>query len=122
MADIWNELATAGADIALSANNHLYERFDPIGWTEPGEPPTSSSPVTPQQQPSMNPSGIRQFVVGTGGRNHDTLSAAPLDGEAVRNNDTFGVLTLTLNPNSYNWKFAPIKGESFSDAGTGYCH
>jgi hypothetical protein len=123
MSDIWNQLAAAGADIVLSANNHLYERFDPIGWTQPGEPPAAANtPGLPQQQPSLNPSGIRQFIVGTGGRNHDTTSAPPLDGETVRNDDTFGVLMLTLNPDSYDWKFAPIKGASFSDAGTGDCH
>ena len=35
---------------------------------------------------------------------------------------TWGVLQLKLRRNSYNWKFLPIAGQSFEDAGKGYCH
>jgi hypothetical protein len=40
----------------------------------------------------------------------------------VRNNSTFGVLRLTLHAQSYDWKFAPIAGQSFSDSGSTNCH
>jgi hypothetical protein len=40
----------------------------------------------------------------------------------VRNANTFGVLKLTLHPNSYEWKFIPGAGKTFTDSGTGECH
>jgi len=40
----------------------------------------------------------------------------------VRNSDTFGILRLTLHPASYDWKFVPEAGGTFTDSGTGYCH
>jgi hypothetical protein len=43
-------------------------------------------------------------------------------GSQVRNNDTFGVLALTLRPGSYSWRFVPIAGGRFVDRGSGTCH
>jgi hypothetical protein len=40
----------------------------------------------------------------------------------VRQNDTFGVLKLTLHDGNYDWRFVPEHGRSFTDAGTGSCH
>jgi hypothetical protein len=40
----------------------------------------------------------------------------------VRNADTFGVLMLTLRPNSYHWQFIPEAGKTFTDSGSGACH
>ena len=40
----------------------------------------------------------------------------------VRNANTFGVLKLTLYPNSYEWKFVPVAGKTFTDCGTSDCH
>ena len=42
--------------------------------------------------------GIREFVIGTGGKNHYAFSSPPLANEELRNNDTVGVLKLTLHP------------------------
>jgi len=94
-APIWDRLARAKADVVLQGHDHDYERFAPI-------------------------QGIRSFVVGTGGASHyPTLLPRP--GSVVRNADTFGVLRLTLRPAGYDWKFLPVGGGSFTDAGTALC-
>jgi hypothetical protein len=114
MATIWNDLVAAHADVVLSGHNHDYERFDPIGAT-----PASTNRF---QTPNLDPNGIREFVVGTGGRNWYPFAAAAFPGEAVRNGQTFGVLKLTLRAGSYDWQFEPVAGETFTDSGTGVCH
>src|SRR5207248_8928677 len=40
----------------------------------------------------------------------------------VRDNVTFGVLKLTLRTGGFDWKFIPIPGKTFTDAGSGTCH
>jgi hypothetical protein len=40
----------------------------------------------------------------------------------VRDWRTFGVLRLTLRPGSYDWRFVPVAGAVFTDAGSGRCH
>ena len=124
MAQLWNDLVTAHVDVVLSGHNHDYERFDPIG-TAPGVP---YNPDTPDekgkpvfQQPTPDPTGIREFVVGTGGKNHYTFPSPPLTNEPIRNGDTYGILALTLHPTSYHWKFLPEPGHSFTDSGTAPC-
>ena len=39
-----------------------------------------------------------------------------------RNSSSYGVLKLTLHPSSYDFRFVPIAGQSFSDSGTASCH
>jgi calcineurin-like phosphoesterase family protein/fibronectin type III domain protein len=103
-APFWDALAAVGADVVLSAHDHLYERF---------APQTSSG--------AADPNGIRQFVVGTGGRSHYQAGTARAN-SLVRNSDTFGVLALTLHASSYDWRFAPEAGRSFTDTGSASCH
>jgi len=85
---------------------HNYERFAP--QTSDG---TASA------------SGVRQFVVGTGGKSLVGFSSI-LPNSEVRNSSTYGVLKLqlTLHANSYDWAFVPIAGQTFTDAGTAACH
>jgi len=59
--------------------------------------------------------------VGTGGKSHYPLGPGIANSE-VRNNDTFGVLKLTLRPAGYDWEFIPVEGGTFTDSGTGSCH
>jgi acid phosphatase type 7 len=103
--DFWHDLYGARAEIVLTADAHHYERFapqDPDGRT--------------------TPEGIREFIVGTGGKNHETFAAAPAANSEVRNGDTFGVLFLTLHPAGDQWRFIPIKGQAFTDSGSTSCH
>ena len=94
-----------GVEIMLSGHDHDYERFAPQN--------AKSSP-----DPAK---GIVQFVVGTGGSNHTPWTTIQPN-SLVRNNTTFGVLKLTLHAASYDWKFLPIAGSSFTDLGTANCH
>ena len=68
-----------------------------------------------------SPTGIREFVVGTGGKSHYALGTTVAN-SAVRNDDTFGLLQLTLHPTSYDWQFLPEPGKTFTDSGTTACH
>lgn len=119
MATIWNDLVAAKVDVVLAGHNHVYERFDLLGPA----PQASSATGRPSfQQPVLDPTGVRQFVVGTGGRSHVGFTVPPLTGEQVRNDDTFGVLALTLRPTGYDWHFVPEPGKTFTDRGSGTCH
>jgi hypothetical protein len=118
MTDIWNVLVDAHVDVVLSGHNHGYERFGFLGKAEavarrPGEPVF--------QDPTLDPKGIQQFVVGTGGKNHYPFAVPPLNGEEVREASTFGVLALTLKPDGYDWRFVPVRGSTFHDEGSRSC-
>ena len=104
MQAVWALLQESGVDVIVSAHNHSYERFAPQ-----------------DSNGRADPRGIREFVVGTGG--------APLTGfrpalanSQVREANTWGVIKLTLNPESYDWQFIPVAGKSFSDTGSDVCH
>jgi acid phosphatase type 7 len=101
----WRDLYEANAEIVLTAHDHDYERF---------------APQDPAGRPDTN-RGIREFVVGTGGKNHYRFKAAQPNSQ-VRNGDTFGVLVLTLHPTSYSWRFVPEAGKTFTDSGSTACH
>ena len=98
-------LYAANADVVVSGHDHDYERFAP--QTPRGTRDTAR--------------GIREFVVGTGGASHVAFGTIKANSQ-VRNADTFGVLKLTLLPDSYKWKFVPVAGQSFTDSGTTSCH
>ena len=66
--------------------------------------------------------GIRQFVVGTGGASLRGPGAARANGSEVFDAATHGVLRLTLHPTSYRWEFVPVAGGTFTDQGGGRCH
>ena len=101
---LWTALFEAGAELVLSGHEHNYERF---------------APLNPAGQPD-NVRGIRQFVVGTGGRRHYPFGP-PLPGSEVRNDNTYGILALTLRPTGYQWQFVPEAGKTFTDSGSGNC-
>jgi hypothetical protein len=106
MKPLWDVLYHAGADVVINGHDHDYERFapqDPEGRVDEAH-------------------GIREFVVGTGGKNsHRTMGAAKPN-SAARNDDTFGVLKLTLHASGYDWEFVPEAGKTFRDVGSGACH
>jgi hypothetical protein len=66
--------------------------------------------------------GVRQIVVGTGGNEDFYPFGTPLPNSEVRNNNTYGVLKLTLSDGSYTWEFVPVAGKTFTDKGTDTCH
>ena len=99
-------LYDGGADVLLQAHNHDYERFAP---QRPDDVPDAAR-------------GLTSFVVGTGGRSHYAFTGSAAANSVVRNDDTYGVLQLTLHPTSADFRFVPEPGKSFTDAGTVRCH
>jgi hypothetical protein len=103
-ASFWSVLDSAGAEVVLSAHEHDYERFAPqhLNGTAAAR-------------------GIREFVVGTGGRARHAFSTVRANSR-VRENGTWGVLQLTLHASSYDWRFVPAAGGTFTDSGSASCH
>ncbi len=102
----WRDLEAAGAEVVLNGHDHDYERFVPIDAD--GRPDPAR--------------GITEFVVGTGGKNHYRMTRPEPPTSAVRNDDTFGVLKLTLRATGYSWRFVPVAGATFTDSGSASCH
>jgi hypothetical protein len=102
---IWQTLYNAGADLVLNGHDHDYERF------APQDPNGAADPLH----------GIREFVVGTGGKGLRPITS-PIANSEVQNANTLGVLKLTLQPTGYAWQFIPVAGQTFTDSGSGVCH
>jgi hypothetical protein len=102
---IWQDLYDAGAEIVLVGHEHNYERFTPMDAGGSAD----------------KANGVREFVVGTGGASHYPFGSILATSEA-HNADTFGLLQLTLHDGSYDWKFIPVAGSTFTDSGSGTCH
>jgi hypothetical protein len=91
----WSELAAAGADVVLSGHDHTYER--------------------------IRMDGVREFVVGTGGRSLYPFEKAPLPGTEARTDASYGLLWLALGEGRYDWQYLALGRSGFSDAGSGSC-
>jgi hypothetical protein len=39
----------------------------------------------------------------------------------MRKAETYGVLQLTLHAGSYDWRFVPVAGDTFTDSGSDTC-
>ena len=102
---LWRVLYDMGADVVVGGHDHIYERF---------------APQTPDAA-ADSARGIREFVVGTGGRSHYEIVGARPNSE-VSDNTTDGVLLLSLRPAGYEWRFVAAGGGVFSDRGAGVCH
>jgi acid phosphatase type 7 len=103
-AAFWQALFDADADLVLVGHDHGYERFAPQdakGGLDLAR-------------------GLREFVVGTGGRSLRTFRRVSPNSEA-RDATTFGVLELSLGPSAYEWRFRAAVG-SYSDSGSASCH
>jgi fibronectin type 3 domain-containing protein len=105
MQPLWQLFAASGGDLVLAGHSHDYERFAPID---------ANGAVNAAD-------GTTSFVVGTGGANFTGIGGAPEPGSQVRQNSSFGVLRLALHPTSYDWRFVPAAGSTFTDSGTRYC-
>jgi len=105
MASIWELLYAHHVDVVINGHDHVYERLEPMDADGNRD----------------DEHGIRTFVVGTGGVGLYKFGT-PLATSEVRDNDTLGVLKLTLHDGSYDWEFIPVPGGSFTDSGTGTCH
>jgi hypothetical protein len=108
MAAMWDLMAAAGVDVALSGHLHHAEIFKPIGVSGTGNP-------------VLDPNGIRSFVWGSGGKNLRSFSSpsgpvfAALE---ARDNTTHGALKLVLRDGAYEWSTLPIAGQQYTNNGT----
>jgi acid phosphatase type 7 len=92
---LWRAVSSHGVDIVLNGHDHIYERFAPID-------------------------GVRQFIVGTGGRSHYTVHKVAAKSR-YRLTGHFGVLVLHLRKGSYRWSFVTT-AHHVRDHGVGTCH
>jgi hypothetical protein len=100
---LWTTLYAAGADVILNGHDHNYQRYAKLN-------PSGAA----------DPNGIREFIVGTGGWGHyDFTTTTPMP--EVRNATDYGVLKMTLHSGSYEWRFVPAAGGTFTDSGTDTC-
>ena len=104
MAPIWQALYDNNADLVLAAHAHNYQRFAPQNAAGGADPAR----------------GMREFIVGTGGRAFHPVGPAP--NLELANASTWGVLQLALFARSYDWQFVPIAGQTFTDSGSQSCH
>ncbi|UCD24487.1 MAG: metallophosphoesterase [Gemmatimonadota bacterium] len=103
MQDLWDLLTQNGIDIMIAGHDHNYQRFDP-----------QDADGAPEE------SGIRQFVVGTGGT-YLVLEEDETSGQLARwTPDHHGVLKLTLYRERYEWEFI-VEDGSVWDAGSSSC-
>jgi hypothetical protein len=91
----WDEVRAAGADVVLNGHDHSYER--------------------------LAVDGVRQFVVGTGGRSLYPFEKQPLPETETRSDASYGLLWLSLGEGTYDWEFLPLGRSGYSDAGSGSC-
>lgn len=101
---LWQVAVEEGVDVVLVGHEHSYERFAPMDGDG-----------------NSDRDGPRLFVVGTGGGNLRQYERPPLPTTEVRNGNTWGVLRLTLRHRDYDWKFLPVPGSEFTDAGKATC-
>jgi hypothetical protein len=101
----WQLLFDDGAEIVLNGHDHSYQRY---------------APMTPTG--TLNDeNGIREFIVGTGGKNHTAVDSSGTNREAAEDS-TYGVLELTLREGSYDWTFVPDTRGGYTDTGSASCH
>ncbi|MGD0274018.1 MAG: metallophosphoesterase [Gaiellaceae bacterium] len=101
----WAALAKAGAEIVLTGHDHLYERFAPLD-------------AAGRQDPKR---GLREFVVGTGGRPHYPVVTHVAGNQKVVTG-RWGVLRLQLSAKGYRWQFLSTPNSTTLDSGVGSCH
>lgn len=97
-------MGARGVDLLLAGHAHSYERFAPQNAAG-----------------QADPNGIREIVVGTGGRDSQGFGTIVAN-SLVHKNKIFGVLKLTLHPGGYDWAFVPDPSTPFADSGSGTCH
>ncbi len=99
---LWDIFVGNGGDLYLAGHDHNYERLAPMDGNG-----------------ASDPSGVRQFIVGTGGVNfYDFITILPTS--QVRMTNIPGALKLDAGGGAYTWKFIGIDG-AVLDSGSGTC-
>jgi hypothetical protein len=103
-ASIWRSLDQAGAEMVLTGHDHHYERFE-----------------LQDENGQQTDSGMREFVVGTGGSALSVVRDPRAPHTAYAQNRQFGVLRLGLFGDVYTWRFIGLNGKTM-DSGIGGCY
>ena len=101
---IYDRLYAAKADLVLVGHDHNYQRYGKMDGSQ-----TSRS------------DGLRQVLIGTGGRDFYSLSGSHALLQASQAH-TWGVLKLTLTATGYTGQFVPVAGKTWTDSFTGTCN
>jgi hypothetical protein len=101
---LWQLLDEHHVEVVLTGHDHQYQRFPPLDGQ------LRRAPLT----------GVREFVVGSGGAMLYPFPAPPALTEARA--AVWGVLKLTLQEDAYDWEFLPAGDATFRDAGRDVCH
>ncbi|MGE5459724.1 MAG: metallophosphoesterase [Solirubrobacterales bacterium] len=101
---LWDLLYDAHAELVLNGHSHNYQRWkpqDPEGGLD-------------------RAGGIREFIVGTGGKSLYALESGPAPAHLVTAQDeAFGILKLTLGRAGYTWEWLGAAGQpAFTDTAT----
>lgn len=100
---LWEILVRKGVTLLVTAHDHHYERF--LSMDEKGQ---------------IDPEGLTQFVVGTGGaRLYEIRAVHPAS--AVRIAGRHGLLALTLGAEGYAWTFLRAPDGAVLDRGEAPC-
>jgi hypothetical protein len=95
MKDVWNALYDGGADVALAGHEHNFQQFAPMNKTGALD----------------RDHGVRSFVVGTGGIDfYEGFNTNHKAAEEFKQDNKYGVLELTLDAGSYQWRFVAVGG------------
>lgn len=106
MEPFWADLYASGAEFVINGHDHNYQRY---------------APLTPAGKVDRA-TGIREFIVGTGGNGHTALSTAGAENREAGSDQAYGVLRLTLHPTGYEWQFLATPKAPFTDSGAESCH
>ncbi len=102
MSQLWDMLDLAKADVVLQGHEHHYERFAPM---------TAAGAV-------VAGSGLRSFVVGTGGA--EIYGFAGTRAGSERQVQAYGVMRLSLSAGKAAWRFTDIN-DQVQDQGAFEC-
>ena len=102
---VWDALYESGVELVLNGHERHYERF---------------APQAPDGTPDWE-YGVRQFIIGTGGSSDGVFGITMANSER-RRSGTAGILVFNLRADGYDWRFVPVSGDAFTDAGSGSCH
>ncbi|MEA3019605.1 MAG: hypothetical protein QOI47_1129 [Actinomycetota bacterium] len=101
---LWRDLVRFGVTLSVHGHDHFYQHFGPMDAA--GNP---------------SPTGVSEFIVGSGGIDHESAGPAPVPAAVVAQNDTeFGVLALTLHASSASYAFRTTAGAT-RDSGSLAC-
>lgn len=109
VAPLYQALHDYGVELLLVGHSHAYERFAPM-----------------RPDGVADQAGVREFVVGTGGKDRRFGDPTPASTRAgsekqLLNAEGFGVLELSLHRDRYDFRFVRENGDVL-DEGAANCH